>query len=238
MLLALPIEAQAKCVRPGPLGCAPEAWVSIRGPGLEEPIVIEGQDFWRFLYLSGADYGPSQAPIYPRPSGEALGPRYEAQYYYSFPVAARGRISSKFLIEQVIYPYAPHPERSEDHMAWVLTPEGQRGVDKYGSAFEAYVGWTHSAVLSDLLFAHGLPAAAPPAQTGTSRDDVPLGSPANWIALAALGVLFLVGAAWVVTARPSARRRHPGAAGLDLEGSVQCGGERDAEEAENSRASR
>ena len=158
--------------------------------------------------LGSNGYGPSQDPSYPRPSGEALGPRYVVRYSYGFPVAARGRVTGLFGIDQVIYPYARHPLRHGDHMAWLLTPGDQRGVDKFGGSFEAYAGWSHSAALTDLLVVYGLPAAPPTRDTARPRgtaDHLGAGSSATWVALVALGMLFLLGAAGRMTARPRGR---------------------------------
>ena len=151
----------------------------VAGPGLDEPIRLEGRDARRMLSLT-TFRGAGLAEAVP-PSPEALGPRYVATYL----LEREGR-PPVLLAVQDLHPYAPG-------RAWASTAPT-------GATLSVPSGGWHSVALPERLAAWGLPAA-PPTGTSAAAPADPLatgrGSPTAgiWLGLATVLVLAAVGAA-------------------------------------------
>jgi hypothetical protein len=102
LVVAMAVPAQAK----GPQR------VIITGPGLGEPIVLDGADVGTLFGRSGADSGiwsclEQAGCVSHRPHGE-LGPRFVATYVMLFPNASGREVRSR--VVQYLYPQAqPKP---------------------------------------------------------------------------------------------------------------------------------
>lgn len=173
-LLAAPGVAAAK----GPLAAR------VAGPGLEAPIVLEGERAWDSdspLAMLATDTGlfpGNRRALRQRPRGE-LGPRYDVELV--FPNHATGKPGS--VVEQRLYPYATAGPT-------VHTARGQRLFD---DATRTVGGWYRvPRALADRL---GLPLAkarSVPARATVATRDRSGGGPSPLWAIGGVAVLALV----------------------------------------------
>jgi hypothetical protein len=202
MFVALP--AQAKPEHGDPMS----GQAVITGPGLKEPIVIEGQaDFQgvstssgfgsllRYAGMLGSEEATGHNGLAPDPA--ALGPRYVIRYVFE----SRSQTGS---VTQHLYPFASGGPV-------FFNPPGQSGMffPKSGRPGPS-AWWMAPRALVYLLRTHGLPSSPlPPVSRPTAAlPAAGLDATRTWVAIAVVGALMtllLVGA-W------SGRRRSVGAA--------------------------
>jgi hypothetical protein len=190
--LLLPILAAPHAMAKGGPESQPVAVISISGPGLDGPILMNGDPVWRVLYLTTfRGYG---LPYAEAPSAERLGPALEARYRFVLP---NGDVRS---LRQSLFPCAA------DGRLWAHTPPGQDRVRlRIGS--EVQTGWWHSRALPDVLG-----RAAVEEVCGEVEGDLAGGGGSAagsltllWVGLASVLILTVAGA----LGRSSLRRRHP-----------------------------
>jgi hypothetical protein len=172
----------------------PVAVITISGPGLDGPILINGDRAWRVLYLS-AFRGVGLAEAEPPPA-ERLGPPFDAQYRFVQP---SGDVQT---LRQSLYPCA-------DGRTWTFTPAGQdRVLQRVGSFFSlVQTGWWHSVALAGVIGADELRSAC--REAGEISAAASPTAPGSWVGLGtglgAVALLATVGA----LARGAIRRRQP-----------------------------
>jgi hypothetical protein len=159
----------------------------ITGPGLDEPIVIEGTLFadggasaldFLIVYTGARQGGRLDGASGPAPALEALGPRYRIAYFLDDP-AREGRLIGNLYPFQDLYPLAPGGPLVYTGPGWPLT-----GPGRWASA---------PATLRTMLVAYGLPRGQPVGDVPTAPADVPPGPSPLWVILvAAAGLAGLV----------------------------------------------
>ena len=198
---ALPAQAKGE-------GQEVQGMVVITGPGLSDPLVIQGStishiesgdssEFSTFLTDAGLfGAGPEIGWYELKPKDlAAIGPMYSATINVTFdnrPVAIR----------QDLYPFAP--DRPLVHIL-----AGQKGL--FGQKMAEW--WSGPPELLALLISHGLPAVPPvvpvpaPAPRGFPQPD----APRNWVWVVTIAALL----ALVVTGAALGRRRQLNRAGVN-----------------------
>jgi hypothetical protein len=163
LAVAAPLAVVALAVVPAAQAKGPTS-ATISGPGLEEPVRLaalsEGQRlsrYWQLVEGLGffpAAFGQITSPLLPaRPAGD-LGPRYTIRYGLPMGYGRRA------VVVQHLYPYA-------DGGPATYMPPGQKifGHKTRGGWYRAAPG------VKAALLARGLPAARPPAGTGTGTRN-------------------------------------------------------------------
>ena len=189
LLLGVAVDAVAK---PGH-GEEPVAVLTISGPELDGPILLNGERAWRVLYLS-TFRGIALAGAEP-PSFERSGPAFDARYRF---IQTNDEVQT---LRQTLYPCAA------DGRTWTFTPSGQDDV-RQGIRVSYLVrsGWWHSVMLARVI---GLETLEDACDRASERSVTAPSSPSSWTGLwaglAAVAVLATIG----VLARRSLRRRQP-----------------------------
>lgn len=175
--LTVALSGSAPALAKGDREERPAAVVTISGPALDAPILLNGDVVWHVLYLStfrGYNVMPAEAPARGR-----LGPALEASYRF---VLTDGKVQT---LRQMLYPCAA------DGKTWAFTGSGQDAVrNRIGSPVES--GWWHSTALAGVVeglrSACGGSAAIATGAVGTGG----IGSGA-WIVLLALALAATIG---------------------------------------------
>ena len=157
VLLVTTIAAAALFVLPGPAqskGLEAHAWVTIRGPGLAEPIRLSGEDAFVFVERSGAFQAKWDVPNL----GGDLTPNAELGTEYRARVRMRCWNGKVVRYTQTLYPEAPDGLQ-------VLTPPG--ATQCFGHSIPGY--WPAADELLTLLMNKGVPASAGEHGTGGER---------------------------------------------------------------------
>lgn len=184
-VLALGIgQAEAKGCPPPDVGDCPAEPVALRavitGPGLDEPIVIEGPARWHSYSFQLGEmlrdpwpYGGGElGREAPAPDLRTLGPRYRIVYWFDDYRASQESF-------QDLYPYAPGGPMAYTGAGWPLTGPGS--------------WWRAPAALRTSLIAYGLPASPPIDDSLSLPAAVPPGPSPLWVILvAAAGLAGLV----------------------------------------------
>jgi hypothetical protein len=189
VLVAAPASA-----KPGHEEPEPVAVITISGPGLDGPILINGDRAWRVLSLS-AFRGVGLAEAEP-PSAERLGPPFDAWYRFVQP---DGDVQT---LRQTLYPCA-------DGRTWTFTPSGQDRVLLRSGSFMQIVktGWWHSVALADVVGADELRSAC--REAGEISAAASPSGPGSWAGLwTGLGAVALLATVGALT-RGAIRRRQP-----------------------------
>ena len=189
--IALPASAKG--------GIGPLRRATIKGPGLDNPVVLKGGD--GELLASHTDVVSGDEPVGSSTRPENLGPRYDVTFVYpTFEHGRQGLRRSRVLLHQELYPYARGGP-------WVFTPAGQRlGNDRHVFPTVAS-GWAQgSDVLFDnLTLAWGLPAQHAP----STRSPAAPSNARTWPWLGGVAGLLVagLGAALVLRTRRGAQAR-------------------------------
>lgn len=187
LLLAAPADAKP--------GHEPEpvAVATISGPGLEGPILLNGELVWRVLYLS-TFRGVGLAAAEPPPADQ-LGPAFDAAYRF---VQTNGDVQT---LRQTLYPCAA------DGRTWAFTPAGQDDVRQgLRVSYLVQSGWWHSVRLASVVGAAELTAACRYAGNSARALSANPGSWAGpWTGLGAVALLTTIAA----LSRRSRRHRRP-----------------------------
>jgi hypothetical protein len=157
ILLVTTISAAALCVLPWPAsskGLEEHARVAIRGPGLAEPIRLNGEDAFVFVERSGAFQAKWDVPNL----GGNLTPDAELGTAYRAAVRMRCWNGKVVRYTQTLYPQAPGGLQ-------VLTPSG--AAQCFGHSMPGY--WPAADELLTLLVNNGLPATIGEHGTGGER---------------------------------------------------------------------
>lgn len=211
-LMAVAPPAAAKCELGAPrCPTIKSARAVIRGPGLDQPIVLRGGAVWELARRTGIDSYRSTYVEYASdnefPGVEALGARFRVRYVLRLV----GR--DPLTVRQDLYPYAVNTGVGSLKAAWAFTPKGQRFVTHYGQKvfgdiYPVEGGWWKSSALLQSLLSEGLPEIPPAAQGATAKaqaggvaaEESAGGRPGGpfatvgWFLLLAVGAMLMIGA--------------------------------------------
>lgn len=135
--IALTQPAVAKCVSGAPR-CPKikNVHAVIRGPGLDQPVVVRGDAFWNLARRTGISgyrtAGVEYAIEDEFPGEQALGPRYVVRY------VLRVKGWDPIVVAQDLYPYVVNAGVGSLQVAWAFTPKVSGSGDRLVS-FAAFL---------------------------------------------------------------------------------------------------
>jgi hypothetical protein len=123
-------------VRRAPLPEDQNVHAVIRGPGLDQPVVVRGDAFWNLARRTGISgyrtAGVEYAIEDEFPGEQALGPRYVVRY------VLRVKGWDPIVVAQDLYPYVVNAGVGSLQVAWAFTPKVSGSGDRLVS-FAAFL---------------------------------------------------------------------------------------------------